>query len=112
MNFFELSEEKENRIKKGLSYGDVDIAKHTLFAEPLLIVVLTLVGCASGFFTKRMAIVSSLGVSIGVALLYMVMDPSFKSLGENEVIPIWLASWITPILFLSGLFVIYKRLKV
>ncbi|TGK37694.1 LptF/LptG family permease [Leptospira andrefontaineae] len=112
MNFFELSEEKENRIRKGLSYGDVDIAKHTLFAEPLLIVVLTLVGCASGFFTKRMAIVSSLGVSIGVALLYMIMDPSFKSLGENEVIPIWLASWITPLLFLSGLYVIYKRLKV
>lgn len=111
MNFFELLAEKENRIKKGLSYGDVDIAKHALFANPFFIVVVTLVGCVSGYFTKRMAVVASLGVSIIVALVYLIMNPSFKAIGENGLIPIWLASWITPGIFLSGLFIFYKRMK-
>ncbi|PJZ65015.1 LPS ABC transporter permease LptG [Leptospira wolffii] len=111
MNFFELLEEKENRVKKGLSYGDVDIARHALFANPFFIVVVTLVGCVSGYFTKRMAVVASLGVSIIVALVYLIMNPSFKAIGENGLIPIWLASWITPTIFLSVLFIVYKRMK-
>ncbi len=111
MNFFELTEEKENRLKKGLSYGDVDIAKHSLFANPFFIVVVTMVGCVSGYFTKRMAVVASLGVSIIVALVYLIMNPSFKSIGENGLIPVWLATWITPTIFLSVLYVVYKRMK-
>ncbi|TGK07495.1 YjgP/YjgQ family permease [Leptospira semungkisensis] len=111
MNLFELLEEKESRLKKGLSYGDVDIAKHSLFANPFFIVVVTLVGCVSGYFTKRMAVVASLGVSIIVALVYLIMNPSFKSVGENGLIPAWLATWITPAIFLSVLYIVYKRMK-
>ncbi|EPG73740.1 putative LPS ABC transporter, permease protein LptG [Leptospira fainei serovar Hurstbridge str. BUT 6] len=112
MNIFELSEEKDNRVRKGIGYGDVNIEEHSLFASPFLAVIVTLVGCVAGFFTKRVAGVASLGVTLVVILVYFVMSSAFTSVGENGVIPAWFAVWVTPAIFLGVLYGIYRRMRI
>ncbi|PJZ71384.1 LPS ABC transporter permease LptG [Leptospira perolatii] len=112
MNLFELAEEKENRLKKGLAYGDVEVERHSLFANPFLAVIVTLVGCVAGYFTKRVAGVASLGVTLIVILVYFVMSSAFVSIGENGVVPAWLAVWVTPGIFMSVLYGIYRRMRI
>ncbi|MDI7223909.1 LptF/LptG family permease [Leptospira santarosai] len=111
MNLFQLKEEEKRRIQKGLSYGDVLTEKHSVFALPMMTIIVTLIGTIAGYFTKKTAGVASLGITIGVVLIYYIFNSAGKSLGENGVIPPFVGVWITPSLFLGLCFWMFRRMN-
>ncbi|APH40399.1 Permease, YjgP/YjgQ family [Leptospira interrogans serovar Copenhageni/Icterohaemorrhagiae] len=111
MNLFQLKEEEKRRIQKGLAYGDVLTEKHSVFALPMMTIIVTLIGTIAGYFTKKTAGVASLGITIGVVLIYYIFNSAGKSLGENGVIPPFAGVWITPSLFLGLCFWMFRRMN-
>ncbi|TGN19451.1 LptF/LptG family permease [Leptospira idonii] len=112
MNFFELAEEIESRIGKGIPYRDVLVQRHVTFAMPLMSFIVVALGALAGAITKRSAGVASLGLTIAVVLLYYILYSTAKTLAENGGLPIWLGIWITPFLFITAAYVLYKKMNI
>ena len=109
MNFFDISEEIRIRRGKGMSYHDLEVERHSIFAMPLMCVIVVLIGAIAGAFTKRSAGVASLGITIGVVLIYYIMYSTGRSLGENGGVPPAAAVWSTSVFFLGISFWLYKK---
>ncbi|MCE9501731.1 MAG: LptF/LptG family permease, partial [Leptospira sp.] len=109
MNFFDITEEIRVRKAKGMSYNDLEVERHSIFAMPLMCVIVVLIGAIAGAFTKRSAGVASLGITIGVVLIYYIMASTGRSLGENGGIPAFAAVWSTSLFFLGISFFLYKK---
>ncbi|MCB1180258.1 MAG: LptF/LptG family permease [Leptospiraceae bacterium] len=99
MNFFELNEEIKIRKNKGMPYGELEVERQSIFANPMMCLIVVVIGAISGTFTKRSAGISSLAITIGIVILYYVLFSAFRSLGENGGIPPFIAVWFTPTLF-------------
>jgi lipopolysaccharide export system permease protein len=112
MNFLELTEEIENRKQKGKPYFDLEVERQTIFAMPLMCIIVVIIGAISGTFTKRSAGIASLGVTIGMVLLYYIFFSIGKSLSENGAIPPVVGVWFTPMLFSALSFYLYKRYNI
>ncbi|GBF50243.1 permease [Leptospira ryugenii] len=112
MNFFELAEEIESRIIKGIPYRDVIVQRHATFAMPLMSFVVVALGALAGAITKRSAGVASLGITIAVVLLYYILYSTMKTLAENGGLPIWFGIWFTPVLFITAAYFFYKRMNI
>jgi len=112
MNFFELAEEIESRIIKGIPYRDVIVQRHVTFAMPLMSFVVVALGALAGAITKRSAGVASLGLTIAVVLLYYILYSTMKTLAENGGLPIWFGIWFTPVLFISAAYILYRRMNI
>ena len=112
MNFFELAEEIESRIIKGIPYRDVIVQRHATFAMPLMSFVVVALGALAGAITKRSAGVASLGLTIAVVLLYYILYSTMKTLAENGGLPIWFGIWFTPTLFISAAYILYRRMNI
>ncbi|MCZ8155003.1 MAG: LptF/LptG family permease [Leptospira sp.] len=112
MNFFELADEIETRIIKGIPYRDVIVQRHVTFAMPVMSFVVVALGALAGAITKRSAGVASLGLTIAVVLLYYILFSTMKTLAENGGMPIWFGIWFTPVLFISAAYIFYKRMNI
>ncbi|MCC6274697.1 MAG: LptF/LptG family permease, partial [Leptospiraceae bacterium] len=109
MNFLDLTEEIKIRKNKGIPYFDLEVERHSIFAMPLMCLIVVLIGSIAGAFTKRSAGVASLGITIGVVLLYYIFYSTGRSLGENGGIPPSVAVWSTSIFFLGVSVTLYKK---
>ncbi len=109
MNFIHLTEEIGIRKNKGIPYFDLEVERHSIFAMPLMCLIVVLIGSIAGAFTKRSAGVASLGITIGVVLMYYIFYSTGRSLGENGGIPPSIAVWSTSIFFLGVSFLLYKK---
>ncbi len=112
MNFFELAEEIESRVQKGIPYRDVLVHRQTAFATPFMSIIVVALGALAGAITKRSAGVASLGITIGVVLCYYIVNSTAKTLAENGGLPIWFGIWLSPVLFLSLSYIFYKRMNI
>jgi lipopolysaccharide export system permease protein len=112
LNFWELGDEIEERKEKGVPYLDLIVQRHTVFAMPLMCFIVVVIGSLAGALTKKSAGVASLGITIGVVLLYYIFYSTGKSLGESGGVPAFLAIWYTPILFMGGAGWLYKKMNV
>lgn len=109
MNFFELNEEIQIRKAKGMPYGELEVERQAIFANPLMSFVVVIIGSIAGTFTKRSAGISSLAITIGIVIVYYILFSAGKSLGENGGLPPSFAVWFTPTLFGCISFFMYKR---
>ncbi|MEM7179992.1 MAG: LptF/LptG family permease [Spirochaetota bacterium] len=109
MNFFDLGEEIKIRQGKGMPFSDLQVERHSIFAVPLMSLVVVIIGAIAGSFTKKSAGVASLGVTILVVLLYYIMYSTGRSLGEKGGIPPAVAVWFTPVLFFCASYWLYKK---
>jgi lipopolysaccharide export system permease protein len=109
MNIFELLEEVEVRKTKGMPYSDVRAEIHSIFAVPLMCLIVVVIGAIAGSFTKRSAGVASLGVTILVVLLYYILYSTGRSLAEQGGIPVALGIWTTPTLFFFASYFLYRK---
>ncbi|MDF3819473.1 LptF/LptG family permease [Leptospira sp. 96542] len=112
MNFFELADEVESRILKGIPFRDVVVHQHMAFAMPLMSFVVVAIGALAGAITKRSAGVASLGLTIAVVLLYYIINSTTKTLAENGGLPIWLGIWITPTIFIAAAYYLYRKMNI
>jgi lipopolysaccharide export system permease protein len=109
MNFLELSDEIEVRKAKAKGYYDLEVERQTIFAIPVMSIIVVIIGAISGTFTKKSAGIASLGITIGIVLLYYILFSIGKSLAENGGIHPTIGVWFTPILFLMiSLYLIRK----
>lgn len=109
MNFAELTEEMEIRKNKGIPYNDLAVERHSVFALPLMCLIVVIIGAIAGAYTKKSAGVASLGITIIVVLIYYILYSAGKSLGENGVLPPSVSVWSTSVLFLILSYVLYKK---
>lgn len=112
MNFFELADEIESRIQKGIPYRDVLVHRQTAFATPFMSIIVVALGALAGAITKRSAGVASLGITIGVVLCYYIINSTARTLAENGGLPIFIGLWLSPALFLSLSFLFYRRMNI
>ncbi|MBM9590311.1 LptF/LptG family permease [Leptospira sp. 201903075] len=112
MNFFELADEIQSRITKGIPFRNVIIQQHMAFAMPLMSFVVVTLGALAGAITKRSAGVASLGLTIAVVLLYYILNSTAKTLAENGALPIWIGMWMTPVIFTSAAYLLYRRMNI
>ncbi|MBE7412095.1 MAG: LptF/LptG family permease [Leptospiraceae bacterium] len=109
MDFLDLTEEIKIRKNKGIPYFDLEVERHSIFAMPLMCLIVVLIGSIAGAFTKKSAGVASLGITIGVVLLYYIFYSTGRSLGENGGLPPSIAVWSTSVLFLGISITLYKK---
>lgn len=109
MNFLELSEEIENRKQKGKPFYDLEVERQSIFAMPLMCIIVVIIGAITGTFTKRSAGIASLGLTIGMVLIYYIFFSIGKSLSENGGVPPAVGVWFTPVLFSGISFYLYKK---
>lgn len=112
LNFWELGDEIEDRKFKGVPYRDLVVQRHAIFAMPLMSFVVVAIGALAGALTKKSAGVASLGITIAIVLLYYIFYSTGRSLGESGGVPPWFAIWYTPVLFIGGAYVLYKKMNV
>ena len=99
MNFIELAEEIEVRKAKAKGYYDLEVERQTIFAIPVMSIIVVIIGAITGTFTKKSAGIASLGITIGIVLLYYILFSIGKSLAENGGIHPIIGVWFTPTLF-------------
>jgi lipopolysaccharide export system permease protein len=101
MNFLELSDEIVERKAKAKGYYDLEVERQTIFAIPIMSMIVVIIGAISGTFTKKSAGIASLGITIGIVLVYYILFSIGKSLGENGGIHPAIGVWSTPTLFIG-----------
>lgn len=111
MNYWELTEEIQIRKQKGIPYGELEVERQSIIANPMMSFLVVIIGAIAGTFTKRSAGISSLAITIGIVIVYYIIYSTFKSLGENGGISPTLAVWFTPSLFGIISFIMYKKYK-
>jgi lipopolysaccharide export system permease protein len=111
MNLAELGDEIERRKQKGIPFRDIQAERYARFAEPLMSLIVLLIGALAGALTKKSAGVASLGITIGVVLSYYIVYSTSRTLGENGGIPVWLGVWFPAFLYLTGTFAFYRKLN-
>ncbi len=109
MNFLELTDEIQIRKNKGMPYGELEVERQSIFANPMMCLIVVVIGAISGTFTKRSAGISSLAITIGIVIVYYVLFSASRSLGENGGIPAPIAVWFTPFLFSLICLYMYKK---
>ncbi|MCB1189796.1 MAG: LptF/LptG family permease [Leptospiraceae bacterium] len=109
MNFAELTEEMSVRKGKGIPYNDLAVERHSIFALPLMCLIVVIIGAIAGAYTKKSAGVASLGITIIVVLIYYIFYSAGRSLGENGVLPPSISVWSTSALFLGLSYFLYKK---
>ena len=109
LNVLEIADEIQERKNKGIPYRDLEVERFSVFAMPFMNFIVIIIGAISGAITKRSAGVASLGLTIGVVLLYYISYSTFRTLGENGAIPAFWSVWITPILFLASGIYLFKK---
>ena len=109
MNFFELKDEIVLRQNKGVPFYDLEVERHSIFAMPVMSIIVVVIGAIAGSFTKRSAGVASLGITIVVVLLYYVFYSAGRSFGNTGLVPAGIAVWYTPVIFLLAAYGLYKK---
>ncbi len=111
MNFFELNAEISIRKNKGVPTADLEVERHAIFAEPIMCLVVVLIGSLAGGLTKKSAGVASLGITIGVVLVYYVFYSTLRSIGENGAILPSISIWTTSLVFLFTSIILFKKIN-
>ena len=111
MNFLELEDEIKVRKQKGMAYFDLLVEQQAIFALPFMNLIILIIGCFAGSLSEKSAGVASLGITIGIVLVYYIIYSIFKSLGDGGQISPYIAAWFTPFLFLLVSFFFYKKTK-
>ncbi len=109
MNFLELGREISMRQSKGMPYGELEVERNVILANPLMCLLVVFIGAVIGAMTPKGGAIVSLTYTILFVLVYYVFFSVGKSLGENGGLHPIIAVWLTPTFFLSMCFYLYKK---
>ncbi|HNI28792.1 MAG TPA: LptF/LptG family permease, partial [Leptospiraceae bacterium] len=109
MNFLELGREIVMRQSKGMPYGELEVERNVILANPLMCLLVVFIGAVIGAMTPKGGAIVSLTYTILFVLVYYVFFSVGKSLGENGGLHPVIAVWLTPSFFLSMCFYLYKK---
>jgi LPS export ABC transporter permease LptG/LPS export ABC transporter permease LptF len=85
----------------GFSIAEQLVAFHHKLAFPLVTLVVTLIGVPFGITTGRRGTLFGIGIGVGLALAYWLLDVFFVAAGSAGLLPTPLAAWAANLLFLA-----------
>ena len=72
---------------------------HRKIAFPMVGLIMTLLGIPFSFVVARRGALYGIGISIVVAIVYWAFLGIFEALGNNAILPPFLAAWSPNLLF-------------
>ncbi len=95
--------------ERGANVQPLSVARERRLVEPLLPLVMILVGAPLAFVFGRRGTILSLCVAVGVGLLFLGLMSLTQQLGAGGLISIHIAAWSPPVLFsAAGLYLLSR----
>lgn len=105
---FARADSKDNDLAKKIN--ELKVMLHQKAALPFTCFVFAVIGIPLGIRPHRTSTSIGLGLSIVFIFIYYILMSVGKALGENNILPAALASWLPNIIFAStGLWLLYKK---
>lgn len=109
MNFAQLDEYINELGQSGFNTIPLQVQFHKKFALPLFVFVMSLLSVPFAFFTGSRGAMAGVGVSLGVAIAYFVLNSLFEQLGSAGQMPAQMAAWAPDVIFaLVGLYLLTR----
>ena len=99
MTFGELAAHIHSLETRGFDVAGLRVQLHRKLAFPMVGLIMTLLGIPFSFVVARRGALYGIGVSIVVAIVYWAFLGIFEALGNNAVLPPFLAAWAPNLLF-------------
>ena len=107
MSFPELRAHIPSLEALGFDTLKLQVQLHRKLAFPLAAVVMVLIGIPFSFVVGRRGALYGVAASLVIAIGYWAMMETFQALGENAILPPFLAAWAPNLIFAaSGLYLV------
>jgi LPS export ABC transporter permease LptG/LPS export ABC transporter permease LptF len=107
MSFPELKSHIEGLEKLGFDTLKLQVQLHKKLAFPMAAVVMVLLGIPFSFVVGRRGALYGVAIALVIAILYWAVMETFQALGENAILPPFLAAWAPNLLFAAtGLYLL------
>ena len=105
LNFMQLEDYIAELRQSGFNTVPLQVQFHKKFAVPLFVFVMALLSVPFAFMTGSRGAMTGVGVSLGVAAAYFVLNYLFEQLGGAGQLPPMLAAWAPDGIFaLAGVY--------
>lgn len=109
MNFGQLEEYITELRQSGFNTIPLQVQFHKKFSLPLFVFVMSLLSVPFAFLTGSRGAMAGVGVSLGVAIAYFVLNSLFEQLGSAGQMPPQMAAWSPGVIFtLVGLYLLTR----
>ncbi len=99
MTFGELAAHIQSLEARGFDVAGLRVQLHRKIAFPMVGLIMTLLGIPFSFVVARRGALYGIGISIVVAIVYWAFLGIFEALGNNAILPPFLAAWSPNLLF-------------
>jgi lipopolysaccharide export LptBFGC system permease protein LptF len=99
MTFGELAAHIRSLEARGFDVAGLRVQLHRKIAFPMVGLIMTLLGIPFSFVVARRGALYGIGISIVVAIVYWAFLGIFEALGNNAILPPFLAAWAPNVLF-------------
>ena len=109
MNFLELDQYIRDLQKRGFNTAKLQVQFYRKFSVPLFALIMALIAAPFGFLVGNRGAMTGIGVSMGIGIAYLGIDPLFQKMGElNQLEPV-VAAWSPDVVFaLVGLYLVLR----
>ena len=97
--FLELRDHVAFMDRRGAEVAPLRVQLHKKLALPLTMVVMVLLGIRFAFTVGRRGALYGIGVSVVIAIAFLVTAHLFEAMGNHALLPPFLAAWAPNILF-------------
>lgn len=111
MNIFELYRYYEKIRASGYRNVKYEVDLYGKLTFPIMNFVMIMFGLSLSLQDKVRSGILAMGIGVMIIILYWVFYSVSMMLGYAELLPPWLAPWISPVLFGTVGIVLFKRLK-
>jgi LPS export ABC transporter permease LptG/LPS export ABC transporter permease LptF len=109
MNVTELGQYIRDLQQRGFPTTKLQVQLYRKFSVPLFAVIMSMIAVPFGFLVGNRGAMTGIGVSMGIGIVYLAMDPFFQKLGEFSQLPPSMAAWSPDVLFaLTGLYLMLR----
>ena len=105
MNYQQLARYIAELKQSGFDTTQLQLQYHKKFSTPLFAVIMALIAMPFAFAGNRGGAMPAVGLSIGIAILYIAVNQLFEQVGNLNQLPPQMAAWAPDALFaLAGLY--------
>jgi LPS export ABC transporter permease LptG len=109
MNFLELDQYIRDLQKRGFNTAKLQVQFYRKFSVPLFALIMALIAAPFGFLVGNRGAMTGIGVSMGIGIAYLGIDPLFQKMGELNQLEPAVAAWSPDVVFaLVGLYLVLR----
>ena len=105
MNYLQLKNYIADLTQSGFDTTQLQVQYYKKFSTPLFALIMALIAVPFAFAGNRGGAMPAVGLSIGIAILYIAVNQLFEQVGNLNELPPQIAAWAPDALFaLAGLY--------